>query len=121
MAARLSTVFGPGEPNPPVWRDGLAQIRKGKVVRLGTLEPRRDYVHARDVAEALVRLAAYDGGETVFNVGTGAATSVRELVSALGDVLGRTLRIEQDPERMRPVERMHLVADVGRARRGVRL
>ena len=64
-----------------------------------------------------MRLAAYEGGETVFNVGTGAGTSVRELVGALGDVLGRPLRVEQDPERMRPVERMHLVADVERARR----
>jgi nucleoside-diphosphate-sugar epimerase len=32
-------------------------------------------------------------------------------------VLGRTLRIEQDPARVRPVERMHLVADATRARR----
>jgi UDP-glucose 4-epimerase len=64
-----------------------------------------------------VRLAAYDGPETVFNVGTGVGTSVRELVDTLGDVLGRRLRIEQDSDRVRPVERMHLVADVGRARR----
>jgi UDP-glucose 4-epimerase len=115
VAARLFNVYGPGETNPHVLPEILAQVRDGAVVRLGNLEPRRDYVHARDVAEALVRLGAYDGAETVFNVGTGVGTSVRELVATLGAALGRTLRVEQDPARVRPVERMHLVADVTRA------
>jgi len=117
VAARLFNVFGPGETNPHVLPDILAQVREGGVVRLGNLEPRRDYVHARDVADALARLAAYDGPETVFNVGTGIGTSVRALVETLGAVVGQRLRVEQDPERVRPVERMHLVADATRARR----
>jgi UDP-glucose 4-epimerase len=117
VVARLFNVFGPGETNPHVLPDILAQVREGNVLRLGNLEPRRDYIHARDVAEALVRCGAHAGPETVFNVGTGVGTSVRELVAVLGEALGRTLRIEQDPARVRPVERMHLVADVGRAYR----
>jgi UDP-glucose 4-epimerase len=117
VAARLFNVFGPGETNPHVLPDILAQLREGPVLRLGNLEPRRDYVHARDVADALVRLAAYDGPATVFNVGTGIGTSVRELVDAVAAVLGQTIRVEQDPERVRPVERTSLVADVSRARR----
>ena len=116
LAARLFNVFGPGETNPHVLPDILAQVREGGTLRLGNLDARRDYVHARDVADALVRLATYDGGETVFNVGTGVGTSVRELVAALGKVLDRSLRIEQDPAKVRPVERMHLVGDTTRAR-----
>jgi UDP-glucose 4-epimerase len=117
LAARLFNVFGSGETNPHVLPDILAQLRDGGPLRLGNLEPRRDYVHARDVAEAFARLATYEGTETVFNVGTGVGTSVRELVETLGEVLGRTLRVEQDAARVRPVERMHLVADGTRARR----
>ena len=117
VSARLFNVFGTGETNPHVLPDILAQVREGSVLRLGRTEPRRDYVHARDVADALVRLAAYEGLNSVFNVGTGVGTSVRQLVDTLGDVLGRRLRIEQDPERVRPIERMHLVADIERARR----
>lgn len=117
VAARLFNVFGPGETNPHVLPDILAQLREGTMLRLGSLAPRRDYVYVRDVAEALVRLAAYDGAATVFNVGTGIGTSVRELVDAVASVLGKTIRVEEDPARVRPVERMHLVADVSRARR----
>jgi UDP-glucose 4-epimerase len=109
-------VFGPGETNPHVLPDILTQVREGGALRLGNLDARRDYVHARDVADALVRLGTYDGAETVFNVGTGVGTSVRELVAALGKVLDRSLRIEQDPAKVRPVERMHLVANAARAR-----
>jgi UDP-glucose 4-epimerase len=117
VAARLFNVFGPGETNPHVLPDIVAQLREGNVLRLGNLEPRRDYVHARDVAAALVRLASYEGGESVFNVGTGIGTTVRALVDAIASVLGQTLRVEQDAARVRPVERMSLVADVSRARR----
>jgi UDP-glucose 4-epimerase len=117
LVARLFNVFGPGETNPHVLPDILAQVRDGNVIRLGNLEPRRDYVHARDAADALARLAAYGGTEHVFNVGTGIGTSVTELVDVLASVLGRGLRIEQDPARVRRVERMHLVADPTRARR----
>lgn len=117
VSARLFNVFGPGETNPHVLPDILAGIRRGGALRLGNLEPCRDYVHGRDVAEALARMAAYEGPERVFNVGTGIGTSVRELVHTLSDVLGRPLRIERDPLRIRPVERPYLVADVTRARR----
>ncbi|HXJ36089.1 MAG TPA: GDP-mannose 4,6-dehydratase [Candidatus Eisenbacteria bacterium] len=117
LTARLFNVFGPGETNPHVLPDILESLRRGGTLRLGNLEPRRDYVHARDVADALARLATYAGPETVFNVGTGVGTSVRELVATLSEVLGRSLRVEQDPARVRPIERMHLVADAGRARR----
>jgi UDP-glucose 4-epimerase len=117
VAARLFNVYGTGETNPHVLPDILGQLREGNTLRLGNLEPRRDYVHARDVADALIRLAAYDGPQAVFNVGTGIGTSVAELVDVLAELLGRTLRVEQDPARVRPVERMHLVADVARARR----
>jgi UDP-glucose 4-epimerase len=55
----------------------------------------RDYVHVLDVAEA--HLAAVDstvagrGDHEVFNVGTGAGTSVRRMVEAILDVAGSSL------------------------------
>jgi UDP-glucose 4-epimerase len=115
LVARLFNVYGPGETNPHVLPDIVAGLRAGGPLKLGNLEPRRDYVHARDVADALVRMGGYAGKETVFNVGTGTGVSVDELVHVLGDVLGQSIRIERDPARVRPVERMHLVADPGRA------
>jgi UDP-glucose 4-epimerase len=116
VALRFFNVYGPGETNPHVLPDVLGHLRRGAPLALGNLEPRRDYVHVRDVADALVRAAAYTGRRDVFNVGTGIGTSVRALIETLGHVLGRPLAVRQDPAKVRPVERMHLVADATRAR-----
>lgn len=56
----------------------------------------RDYVYVRDVAEAFVKAIGYSGREHCFNIGSGAGTSLNELIAMLEDVLGR------------PVERNYL-------------
>ena len=65
--------------------------------------PVRDYVHVQDVAEAHVRTAVALGyGEIdaeILNVGRGVGVSVRELVEAVGGVLGRPLPYLVEPRR----------------------
>ncbi|WP_308468132.1 UDP-glucose 4-epimerase GalE [Rathayibacter soli] len=55
----------------------------------------RDYVHVLDLAEAhiatLDRLATGMSGHSVFNVGTGRGTSVRQMVDAISHVSGSSL------------------------------
>lgn len=63
----------------------------------------RDYIHVQDLAEAHVAaLDALDAarpGHTVYNVGTGRGTSVREMVEAILAVSGSTLEPEVLPRR----------------------
>jgi UDP-glucose 4-epimerase len=117
VTARFFNAFGPNETNPHLVPDLLAQVTAGDTVRLGNLEPVRDYVHTDDLAAAVVALArgdttAYD----VFNVGSGEGRSVRDVVSTFEEALGRRLTIVQDPARVRAVERHALVADVSKLR-----
>lgn len=116
VLARLFNVVGRRETNPHVVPEIIGQIAAGAdTVRLGSLEPRRDYVDAADVAGALAHLAATSPpGTVVVNVGTGVGTSVAELVAACSQILGRSLTIEVDPDRVRAVDRPVLVADVRR-------
>lgn len=62
----------------------------------------RDYVHVLDLADAHVlalrRLLA-GGASTSFNLGTGAGTTVRELISGVERVVGRRLKIRAAPRR----------------------
>lgn len=116
LAARFFNIYGPGETNPHVLPDIMACLRTGRVLRLGNIEPKRDYVYVTDVAEALLRLADYRGACNVFNVATGESRSVRELVAVLEKVLAAPITIETDPAKQRPVERQNLLADVARAR-----
>jgi len=117
FAARFFNLFGPGETNPHVLPVILEGLRHSNVLRLGNLTPKRDYVYVTDVAEALMRIAAYDGPETIFNVGTGRGSSVSELVETLQEIRNRPIQVQIDPAKVRKVERESLVADTSLIRR----
>ena len=56
----------------------------------------RDYVYIGDVVEAFASALTYSGSESVFNISSGAGTSLNELIALLEKLLGR------------PVERQYL-------------
>jgi UDP-glucose 4-epimerase len=77
----------------------------------------RDYVHVMDLADAHVRALKYllDGGETtVFNLGTGAGTTVRELIDTIRRTTNQPFPVETAPRRAGDAP--CLVADNSRAR-----
>ncbi|VXC02463.1 UDP-glucose 4-epimerase GalE [Brevundimonas sp. G8] len=77
----------------------------------------RDYVHVMDLADAHVRALKYllDGGETtVFNLGAGTGTTVRELIDTIRCTTNRPFPVETAPRR--PGDAPCLVADNSRAR-----
>lgn len=110
--ARLFNVYGPGETNPHVIPEIVEQLGRGDRLELGNTSARRDLVHARDVARALVCLLENETPPIgVFNVGTGRETSVDEVIDLMEAELGRAIQVEHSPARMRPVDRPHLRAD----------
>ena len=77
----------------------------------------RDYVHVMDLADAHVRALKYllDGGETtVFNLGTGTGTTVRELIEAIRRTTNKPFEVEVVARR--PGDAPCLVANNSRAR-----
>jgi UDP-glucose 4-epimerase len=119
VAARLFNVFGPEETNPHLVPAILEQLEDGRPrVQLGNLTPRRDLVHVDDVVRALLRMAHEDRrGHATYNVGTGSARSVEEVVDAVARALGTDIEIVQDPDRVRESDRPHLEADTERIQR----
>lgn len=115
-ALRLFNVYGPNETNPHLIPAILEQIEDGsRYVELGNLSPKRDFVYAGDVADAVITLASnFNGGYRAFNVGTGEAWSVREVAEEVGAALGAELTVEQAQERVRESDRPHLCADISR-------
>jgi UDP-glucose 4-epimerase len=111
-AVRFFNIYGPGETNPHLLPDIFACLKQGGVIRLGNMEPKRDYIYVEDLAEALYLLALYEGNERVFNLGTGIGYSVWEIVHTLEKVINSSLKVEIDPLKIRKVERQNLVSDI---------
>jgi UDP-glucose 4-epimerase len=116
VVARLFNAYGPRETNPHLIPSILDQVKHGGRLRLGNLWPRRDYVHVKDIAEALTMLGARlrPSGVDTFNVGTGRDYSVGDVLTTLEGILDQKLIVEVDKERIRPVERSHLQANIER-------
>ena len=62
----------------------------------GTGEPRREFLHVDDLADACVFLMNNYSGNEPINVGTGEDISIRELAELVGEVVGYTGEIAYD-------------------------
>ena len=108
VTLRLANIYGPRQRRD--LEGGVIAIfvgcwKRGEAITLygdGTYE--RDYVYVADVVESV--LTALTGKHAgVFNIGTGIATSVNDLVAALTSVLGPPPGIRKAPARPAEVRR----------------
>ncbi|HEU4449904.1 MAG TPA: NAD-dependent epimerase/dehydratase family protein [Gaiellaceae bacterium] len=114
---RLGNVYGPRQD--PHGEAGVVAIFLGRIAEgtaphvFGDGSQQRDYVYVGDVAE--VTVAALDGPAGVFNVGTGVATSVLDLLEECLRVSGSSVEPIFDPPRLGELQRS--VLDPGLAER----
>jgi UDP-glucose 4-epimerase len=118
IVCRFFNAFGPMETNPhliPVIHQQL--LEKGPHIQLGNLDTLRDFIHVSDMGRAVrMLLEKFSSGYDTFNLGSGVEYSGREIVAAFEKSLGQKIEVEQDPKRMRPSDRKHLLADVSKLR-----
>ena len=97
----------------------IARIESGAgapTIHVGNLDARRDVTDVRDVAEAYERLMDAGASGGAYNVCSGHAVSIGEILEQL-IVLSRTpVRIEVDAERLRPSDIPILVGNASRIR-----
>jgi GDP-4-dehydro-6-deoxy-D-mannose reductase len=98
----------------------IALIEAGRiepVMRVGNLDSRRDFSDVRDIVRAYVALMKLGKAGDIYNVGSGAGRTIRSLLDALRSRSRVEVRVETDPERLRPIETSAVVADTTRLRR----
>jgi GDP-4-dehydro-6-deoxy-D-mannose reductase len=95
----------------------IADIERGRkppVIRVGNLEARRDFTDVRDVVRAYwLSLEKGEPGE-VYNICSGRAWTIREMLDMLLGMTKVKVKIEQDPARMRPSDVPVLLGDASK-------
>jgi len=119
LCLRIFNAAGARETNPHVLPHVLTTLKTSDRVPLGNTKARRDYIDTRDIARAILALAERARGYEAFNVGSGKAFSVAEILELLREKLGRPITAEVDASRLRPVDRELLVADISKIQSAV--
>jgi UDP-glucose 4-epimerase len=115
IIARLFNAVGGRETNSHIVPDILEQVKNGKrEIELGNLEPRRDYIHVKDIADALFKLGSTQIAEKydILNIGSGHEYSVRDLVDLCSEIIGEPLRVVSIPARRRKIDRISQLANL---------
>ena len=101
---RPFNTFGPRQSLRAVIPTVLAQLLGGvEELHLGSLRPRRDFTFVSDTVGGFVKMADadLDPGEVV-HLGTGTTVSIGDLVALCQQVVGTTVEVTTDEQRLRP-------------------
>lgn len=93
----------------------IAEMEAGfrpPVMKVGNLAAKRDFSDVRDVVRAYTMLMAKGYSGETYNVGSGHAVSIQELLDTLLSLSQTSIAVEQDAERMRPSDVPVIEADV---------
>lgn len=114
---RPFNTFGPRQSARAIIPTIISQALARPVVKLGSLEPRRDLTYVKDTAAGFVEIARCDAAVgQVVNIGRGSDLTIGELVERIASRLGREIRVEADTQRVRPT-----ASEVGRLLAGTKL
>jgi GDP-4-dehydro-6-deoxy-D-mannose reductase len=104
---------------PSDWARQISQIEKGlkePVVEVGNLDSVRDFTDVRDIVRGYwLALERCEPGE-VYNIGTGNAPTVREILDKLLGWSDAAIEVRPIPEKMRPSDVEILVCDSSKFR-----
>ena len=78
---RVFFPYGPGEPAMKLIPSVLHALAQSRPVACSHGQQLRDYMHVRDVASALVHLLLHPQAGGVFNIGSGQATRLMDMVN----------------------------------------
>lgn len=100
----------------------IARIEAGliePVMQVGNLAVARDFSDVQDIVRAYVLLAEKGRPGEAYNIGSGRAVAVQQILDILLGLSNVTIRVEQDPTRMRPVDQPVSYGDSSKINREV--
>jgi GDP-4-dehydro-6-deoxy-D-mannose reductase len=98
----------------------FALITLGKqepIIHVGNIDVQRDFTDVRDVVRAYWGLFARSTPDRVFNVASGRAVPIRDILAILQELSNLQVAIRSEPERLRPYDVPVIVARYDRLHR----
>lgn len=103
VTVRPFNTFGPRQSARAIIPTIVTQCLAGAEVKLGSLHPTRDLNYVGNTVAGFLAAGAADAaaGRTI-NLGSGSEISIGDLAAKIAQAVGVPLRLEQEPQRVRP-------------------
>jgi nucleoside-diphosphate-sugar epimerase len=104
VIVRPFNTYGPRQSARAVIPTIIIQLLSGKKeIKLGSLNPTRDFVYVKDVCEGFLAIAASDStvGEEI-NIASGEEISIKDLSHKIIEKINPLVKVILDRERVRP-------------------
>jgi len=119
VTVRPFNTYGPGQSARAVIPTIITQALTQDRIHLGNTSARRDFTYLSDTVDGFIKAAqALDVTGETFNLGSGEEITIGELANLIIDLVGRTVEVVVDEERLRPEksEVMRLLSDNNKAK-----
>lgn len=98
----------------PSFAKRIAEIEAGisePILKVGNLEPKRDFTDVRDMVDAYVELIEKGEVGDVYNAGSGHSIKIEDILGKLLALTKTQIKIERDESLFRPIDMPDLVCD----------
>lgn len=125
MMVRAFNHIGPNQTPMFVVADfckQVADIEKGKqepVINVGNLSAKRDFTDVRDVVKAYAKLVAGGKRGETYNVGTGHAVAIQDILNQIIAMSDKDIEVKVDPAKLRPVDVPIIEPDISKIKKEV--
>ena len=109
--ARLFSVYGPNSSSHLVVNSIINQLLKNKVIQLGNVNSRRDFIYVTDVIQAIKIILKTIHGFNDYNVGTGKSYSILEICEILKKISKKNIPVESIKSKIRKNDLSKIVCD----------
>ncbi len=100
---RPFNTYGPRQSTRAVIPTIITQAQTQSEVRLGSLEPTRDFNYVADTVEGFIKMAECpDAVGKFINIGSGTEISIGDLATTIANLLGKNIPVFCDNQRLRP-------------------
>lgn len=92
----------------------VAEIEKSGepgVMKVGNLKVKRDFSHVKDIVRAYRLIVESDNCELIYNVGSGNAYSLEEMLRYIVSLSSQEIKVEIDQSRFRPTDQPVICCD----------
>ena len=114
---RLFSIYGPQSPDHLVTSKIISQLLTKKIIKLGNLSARRDFLYINDAINAISFVMKKINGFDTFNVGSGKSHSIMELLKTIKKISKTKAKFEQDKSILRKNEILEITSDSTKLRK----